>query len=54
MVIANSAFMSTRDYLRAHLTPAELWHYFLEHLIQQCFENAGFAAVELKKIIPGA
>ena len=55
MNYADSLFASLREHLRVRLTPSDLGHRFLEHLVQQCFESAGYAdADKLKNVMMAA
>ena len=49
MNYAGTLFASTREQLRARLTPSDLGHRFSEHLVQQCYEKAGHADAEKLK-----
>ena len=39
-------FASFRAQLQEHLTPSDLGHHFIEHLVQLCFARAGHADAE--------
>ena len=49
MNYAGTFFASTREHLRAHLTPSDFGHRFSEHLVQQCYEKAGHTDAEKLK-----